>query len=204
VFNYGQADAEMTENAFESLRQAGIYGEAELADPERVANIKAELMTLIADKSIESEKAVNRFTLLIEKIRDVEKVQDPEKRQRERRHVDQLMTFSSKAVFGEAGGLEKMTAWAASEKDVESLRADIEDWVGEQIQKAREKEKGQKDLREQLIELHVRVWYYQQEIARLGKLGGQQEARIVQLEKERDRAEKERRAILDVRKNLGG
>lgn len=202
VFNYGVADTEMAEQAFESLKEAGLYDEAELSDPERVANLKADVMTVIADKSIESEKAVNRFSLLLEKMQLVEKTTDPARKERLQRQVSQLTVFSSKAVFAEAGGGAQLGIWAASGESVEDLRPQIEDWVAERIQENREKDKGQKDLREQLVEIHVRVWHYQQEIARLSGMGEKQATRIELLEKERDQAKKERQELLDVRKKL--
>lgn len=163
VFNYGTADHGVMEAAFEDMKEAGLIPEDDLTDPDRVNNIKAEILTTIADKGIEHEKAVDRFLLLIEGLRSEEYAAGGDRTTQ----VDQQITFSNKAIFAEAGGEEELRQWAKSEKSPDELKQDIQEWVE---QRSLEKEQGDQEKRDkmnEIIEARGQIRFYQAEIRQL-------------------------------------
>ncbi|TAN34744.1 diguanylate cyclase, partial [Patescibacteria group bacterium] len=162
VFNYGGADMETAEAVFSDLQKAGKFADADLEDQGWVANKKAEIMTIIADKSIEEQKAIGRFQMLVEAKNDSAYDTDPARKVQ----VDNLVAFSNKALFAEKGGGDFLTLIAerqkaemaeankipdkqAREKAVgeirEATKKSIEEKVAEYIKETREQEDRKAD-----------------------------------------------------------
>lgn len=200
VFNYGTADTAAANDVFESLKEAGKYSDAELSDPDRVANIKAEIMTTIADKAIEEEKAVNRFLMLVDGLRDPKYDADPARKTQ----VEMLISFSNKAIFAEAGGGQFLRSLAESGKDEGVLRKEIEGWVAERIKDAQEKEGRKADLLSELVEVHGKIRFYERALADSRHETDEARTRNVKLTAELAKAREERDKLVDVRRTLSG
>lgn len=207
VFNVGTADSTAAKEIFESLKAKGRYSEEELADPDRVANIQAEIQTLLADKGVEAEKAVDRFLLLVAKMRE-EGYRTPDSRpgdappsEREIQ-VDSMISFSNKAIFAEKGGGDFLARLAKSDKDVLSLRPEVIKWVQEKMQAAESGEGRKLELLDTLVEMHAKVEYYKRELSRLEAEAGAKDDEIAQLRAGKVQAEKDRDALVGARKKL--
>lgn len=207
VFNYGSADTKLVDELMESLIETGVYSEEDLKDPARVKNIKAELMTLVADKGIEQEKAVGRFMMLVDGLRDPEY----ETSERRKEQIDNMITFSNKAIFSEKGGAEFLKKWAESDDDEVTIRAEVEEWVRERIKDRAIEEKKHTELKDQLAEVHVRVWSAERKIRHLEtaleEKTEENEHLVVQLErlrKEKEAAEKDKADIIRLRGKVEG
>lgn len=200
VFNYGTADKAMTEDVFESLKEAGKYSADDLADPDRVANIKAELMTVIADRAIEEEKAVNRFLLLVDGLRDPKYATDEARKTQ----VEMMISFSNKALFAEAGGGKFLRLLAESGKDEAAMEAEIKEWVAERIKESHEKEGQKADLLNQLVEVHGKIRYYERALSEARHETADALQRNEKLAAELAKAQEERQQLIEVRKTLSG
>jgi GGDEF domain-containing protein len=197
VFNAGYCDRGMMEE---------VYGEMEKADalPDRVRsddaardNQKAEIMAKVADAGIEADKAVSRFSQLVFELRSPEYFDDPLRRSQ----VDSLIDFSSKAVYGELGGVDflKVLAHDRSVDGVE-LEQRIRDFVGDKMREARESGASHRELVDRLIETQGRVRWLEGEVRRLEALAAGQGAEIGWLKQKISKLEDERRAIVEGRK----
>lgn len=205
VFNYGNADIEMLDRVFETMKEAGAYTEEDLADEAQVANVKAELMTLIADKGVEHEKAAGRFEMLIRGLRDPAYGTDAARKEQ----IDNMVTFSAKAIFAEKNGKEMLEGWAASGLSMEELRPKIEKWVEARVEERVEKEKDHAELRDRVVEVHAKLTAAEQQVQ---ELTAQIEAaaeenqelrdRLAAAERQRKMAEDEKRAIIEARGKL--
>ncbi|HTM68978.1 MAG TPA: diguanylate cyclase [Candidatus Binatia bacterium] len=198
VFNYGVSDNKMAEDVYKSLAEAGKFGAGELADPDAVANAKAEIMTVIADKAIEEEKAINRFMQLIGELRKPAYEADPAKKVQ----VDNLIAFSNKALFAEAGGGMFLRSLAESGKDDKTMRGEIETWVAERIKDNHEKEGQKADLLSQLVEVHGKIRYYERALSEARHETADAKQRNEKLQAELDKAREERQQLIDIRKTL--
>jgi GGDEF domain-containing protein len=201
VFNYGSADTATAEQVFKDLEAAGKITPDELADPDRVANIKAEIMTMIADKAIEEEKAVNRFLMLIDSLRDPNYGSRSPARTTQ---VDNLINFSNKAIFAEAGGGEFLQRLAASEMGEQELRKEVQSWVAERVQEGREKEGRKEDLLSQLIELHGDIKFFERKLSKMRHENDEEKRRADSYLVELKKAREERQKLIDVRRTLSG
>jgi GGDEF domain-containing protein len=178
-FNYGATDSGQLTEALDLLEERGALKEGERED----LNRQAEIMTQIADKMIETQKAVQRFELLIRQLED-DRYWTEEGDEDYKQHADKLVEFSDKGIFGERGGRDKLKDWTErrrSGEDSLAIRQEIMVWVGEQIAGNREQGKEKQDLQEQLIEQMVRDAYRQQfeqfaEQERQAEQAAQQEA----------------------------
>ncbi len=200
VFNYGVSDNKMAEDVFRSLLEAGKYDAVEAADADLAANAKAEIMTIVADKAIEEEKGVNRFMMLIAELRDPKYATDNAKKIQ----VDNLIAFSNKALFAEAGGATYLRALAESGKDGETMRKEIESWVAERIQENHEKEGAKQDLLSQLVEVHGKIRYYERALSEARHETADAKQRNEKLTAGLAKAQAERQQLIDVRKTLSG
>lgn len=198
VFNYGVSDNKMAEEVYKSLAEAGKFSPEDMADPDEVANDKAEIMTIIADKAIEEEKAVNRFMMLVEKLRDPQYDADPAKKVQ----VENLIAFSNKALFAEAGGGIFLRSLAESGKDEKTMRAETEAWVAERIKDNHEKEGQKADLLSQLVEVHGKIRYYERALAEARHENTETKQRNEKLQTELAKAQEERQKLVDIRKTL--
>ncbi len=198
VFNYGVSDNAMAEEVYKSLVEAGKFGAAEAADPDFAANAKAEIMTAIADKAIEEDKAVNRFMQLIGELRDPKYGADPAKKIQ----VDNLIAFSNKALFAEAGGGTYLRALAESGKDERTMREEIESWVAERIKDNHEKEGQKADLLSQLVEVHGKIRYYERALSEARHESAEAKQRNESLAAELAKARDERQKLIEIRKTL--
>lgn len=202
VFNYGSADTKIVDELLESFVESGMYTEEDLKDPDRMKNIKAELMTLVADKGIEQEKAVGRFMMLIDGLRG----EDYKKSEQRKEQIDNMITFSNKALFVEKGGVDFLRKWAESEDDIATVRAEVEEWVRDRVKGRAVEERKHTELKDQLAEVHVRVWSAERKIQRLEtaleEKTEQNEHLVAQLEimrKEKKIAEKDKAEIIRLR-----
>lgn len=126
-FNYGVADTTMAEKAYGDLLELGLIPEG--GD---TANLKAELMTLIADKAIEGQKAADRIELLVLKMLEAKQNGD----QAGLKHAEGLLAYSKKAIRGEIGGeafIRDLVAGKDAPEDPVAhtrwLRERIGDWL---------------------------------------------------------------------------
>lgn len=198
VFNYGAADGLLAESVFEDLARAGELTAEELADPDRVAEVKAEAMTVAADKAIEEQKAINRFMMLAEALRDPTYGTDPARKIQ----VDNLIVFSNKALFAEAGGDTYLRALAESGKDKLTMQQEVKSWVAERIKDSREKDGRKADLLSELVEVHGKIRYYERALSEARHEAADAKARNEQLAAALKRARDEREKLIRIRKTL--
>ncbi|MEA3249014.1 MAG: diguanylate cyclase [Patescibacteria group bacterium] len=193
VFNSGFSDSAAAESVFSDLEAKNAFTENDLADSGYVRNKKAELMTMIADKGIVAEKAVGRFNLLIERMRDqryetteerlkevksdmptstvmpdnqtlVDKMDLDDEMKRFWTQTEQMTTYSGKAIFTEDGGANLLRVWAESGRSIEELQNEIETFVEQGIEEAESAEKSSRGLRDRLIEIHARADYFEKKV----------------------------------------
>jgi hypothetical protein len=194
VFNAGTADSNIASDVFNTLvERGGAYPKDRLDDPDEVANIKAELMTMIADMGIEQRKAVGRFSLLIDAVRDPH---------RSPKQVRDLRDFSAKAIFAENGGKEFLDRMIATGKPSEALQEEISAWVKEKSLEARKKEGGRTELLSQLVEIHGKIAYYARALNESRAHTEEQRRKYERDHAELLKARAERQALIDVRKTL--
>lgn len=197
VFNCGVSDTAMTERVYADLVAAGAYTERDLNDPDRVLNEKANLMTVIADKGVERPKAVERLELLINSFNDPAYDTDPARKQQ----VDGIALRSEKAIFG-LPGKEFLRQMLATGKTAEELRPQLEAFVDAQLEKVPEQKNRKNGLTAKLIELHGDLSYYKQAYEQATRAEVVTSMELERLKAEVQRVEKERQALIDVRKAL--
>lgn len=187
-FNVGTSHHQDTAALESQVTELGLPLHGEPGSKDRFNHL-AEYAIRFADKEIEITKAMDRYELLIGLI--VERgEQDP--------HVEQMLTYSQKAIFGKEGeALIKEWAKALSADPTAagtiSKAANVE--LLEFTLKMKEKELLQKNERDQAIERrienHIRVQYLDRRIKQL-------EERLVELEQKiadvQAMSEKERKA----------
>ena len=194
-FNYGLSDRAMLDELHGLAVREGKYSEEELADPDRVRNAKAELMTKAADVGIEYNKAYSRFMLLIERLREPAYASDPARR----KQVDAMVSFSNKALFAELGGADKLRALAAGGLEGEALEEEILDYVVDKVAETREREKGQKDVLDLLLAAQVKVAFLTDRLKDLEGVVGAKEHKIAELQGSLRKAEEEKRQLIEAR-----
>jgi GGDEF domain-containing protein len=199
VFNAGYSDMKIAEDVFESLKEAGVYTQEQLTDPDELANVKAELMTVVADKSIETDKAVNRFMMLAEARKDPRYESDPARN----KQVTALIEFSKKALFAEAGGNDFLESLVASEKDPQEMRKDVEAWVATRVEAAHEQQNKKESLLGDLIKLHGKISFFESALAKSQKEQQETSAENGRLKADLEKLRAERQALIEVRKTLG-
>ncbi len=195
AFNYGRSDRRMLEDLHGLAVRDGKYSPDELADPARVSNAKAELMTQAADVGIEYNKAFSRFELLIGELRSPEYASSEKRRMQ----VESMITFSGKAIFAEAGGKEKLMALAGSELEGDALDEQIIDFVLEKVTEARAKESGKKEVLDALLAAQVKVAFLTDRLKDMEGIVDMQEHRIAKLQESLRKAEDERRKAIEAR-----
>jgi diguanylate cyclase (GGDEF)-like protein len=205
VFNYGCADSQLAEDIFADMIAAGMFTEKELGDRDLIANAKADIITIAADKGIEEQKAVGRFEMLIERLRDSTCRTDPKCAMQ----TEQMIAFSQKALFGDRGGDALLRAWAESGKSLEDLHAEIEEWAVQQQERATSEKGRSRDLMTELIDAHAKIRYYErklreteQENEGLARENVELRTKVERLKEEKARAEEDRRRVIETRKGL--
>lgn len=172
-FNVGTSHAEST-NALETkVLELGLPLHGEPGTKDRFNHL-AEYAIRFADKEIEITKALDRYQLLIRLI-----IQ----RGPEDAHVQQMLAYSQKAIFGKAG--EAMVLeWAkvlenAQPSEITAINKAAQLELLEFTLKMKDKELEQKNERdravERRIENHIRSQYLEQRIEQL-------QARLTELE----------------------
>lgn len=197
VFNYGYADRALVDAIWDDMVRAEVVPDDVLQSATKVANRKAELMTVAADVSLEGAKSVNRFMLLVNELRD-ESYGDPVRRAQ----VESLVDYSKKSIFSERGGLAMLRAWAASDRSPIDLLPEVERFVTGEIAAARGREEAVRSVRDQLVEAHVKIRYLETEIMRLRGSEILHERKIDQLESRLRTAQEERQKIIELRGRL--
>ncbi len=196
VFNTGSCDKKQLDAVMSDLVAAGRYTAEELADPERGPNIKAEVMTKIADTALESEKAVRRFEQLIREMRDPAYASDPKRKLQ----VDSLASFSNKAIFAEKGGRELLLELAANTglPDAEADRR-IREFVAEKVNESHDIADGKRDLLDRMVEVHSKIRDLSSELNRVQAESESRGAEIIKLRSRLQTAEKERRMLIETK-----
>jgi GGDEF domain-containing protein len=202
-FNYGICNRSLMEKVFADLKEVGYYDEGVLEGAERTANAQAELMTVIADKSLEEQKARDRFALLVEKLRDPAYGSDATRRSQ----VDSLVSFSAKGIFSEQGGAEflKLVAEDSSligNQPGEPLNETIREFVQEKIRERSVTERERRDRMDQLVDLHVQIHRLSERLDEMESRSDLQAHEIGRLRRELDAAHEERRRILESRRSV--
>jgi len=195
AFNYGRADRKMLEDLHGLAVRDGKYSADELADPSRVSNAKAELMTQAADVGIEYNKAYSRFELLIAEMRSPEYAASPERRTQ----VDAMVTFSGKAIFAELGGKAKLEALANSGLEGDALDEQIIDFVLDKVAETRAKDSGKKEVLDALLAAQVKVEFLTDRLKDMEGVVDMQQHRIVKLQESLRKAEEEKRQAIEAR-----
>jgi len=160
-FNYGATDTARLDEAMSMLEEAGYLEEGERDN----LDLRADIMTTIADKMIETQKAVKRFGLLLKQLDD-DRYWSDEGDEDYKKHCDKLIEFSDKGIFGESGGRDKLMAWSkelrsGSSKE-EEVRYEIMEWVGERIAESRDDSDTKKSAEDLVVEQMVRESYRKQ------------------------------------------
>ena len=92
----------------------------------------------------------------------------------------QMAVYSGKAIFAEDGGANLLRAWAESGRPIVELRDEIDTFVEQCIEEAEGADKESRDLRDRLVEVHIRADYYERKVwdmeERLLKAGGENRA----------------------------
>lgn len=198
-FNYGLSDGAMLGELYRTAESGGKFSEEELEDPKRVGNIKAEMMTKAADVGIEYNKAYSRFMLLLEELRSEEYASDPARK----KQVDALVGFSNKAIFAELGGAQKLRELAEDRTlDEETLEEAVLDYVLDKVSETRAAEKGKQERLDDLLAAQVRIAFLKDRLKEVEQMVGDRERKIASLQASLDRAEEERRKLVDVRGKL--
>ncbi len=196
VFNTGACDKKQLDAVMSDLVAAGRYTAEDLADPERGPNIKAEVMTKIADVGLESEKAVRRFEQMIRELRDPAYAKDPQRKLQ----VDSLINFSNKAIFAEKGGKELLTELAgAAELSDEEVDRRIREFVADKVEESHDVKDGKRDLLDRMVEVHTKIRDLSSELHRAQAESEARGAEIVSLRSRLQVAEKERRQLIETR-----
>jgi len=196
AFNYGRADRKMLEDLHGLAVRDGKYSPDELADPSRVSNAKAELMTKAADVGIEYNKAYSRFMLLLKEMRKPDYEADPART----KQVEAMITFSSKALFGPEG-VEELRALhkdASLELDGDALDEKVIDFVLRKVAEARAQESGKKEVLDALLAAQVKVEFLTDRLVAMKSIVDIQQHRIDKLETSLKKAEEERRMAIDA------
>ncbi|MFA6603726.1 MAG: diguanylate cyclase [Patescibacteria group bacterium] len=195
-FNTGSCDTAFMEQVFEDLATAGRLDKAELEDdPERLWNVKADLMTKIADMDIEQEKAVSRFKLLIGERRDPAYQADALFKSQ----VDARTDFSKKAIFAEQGGKDKLDAWVESGRSFEDLESEIRAYVDRQAETAHNVWDNKRELVDRMIEVHAKIRDLEQELGSVRQESSAKDAKIINLAARLEQANRERELLISTR-----
>lgn len=199
VFNYGMADRAMLDELYALAVKEGKYTPEDLADPARVRNAKAELMTKAADVGIEYNKAFTRFLQLIGELRSPEYAESPARR----KQVDALVSFSGKALFAELGGVDRLRTLAADRSiEGEALAERVMDYVIAKAEESRMKEGGRRDMVDLLLAAQVKASFLSERLKDMEALAGAQQHQIDGLRTSLQRAEEEKRQIIDLQSGL--
>jgi GGDEF domain-containing protein len=202
VFNIGIGDDEMATEVYADLLRAGAYTgekELELANPKNRANLKAEIMTKIADTAVARDKAVDRFGMLIAELRSPEYA-DPEKK----KQIDSLIAFSNKAIFAELGGSAALRLFAEeSGISSEELAGQIRRFAENRLEFSGTLLDRKRELADQLVELHAEIGHLNGRLTEAQKDNALQGDELKRLRDRLEQAERERKKIIDVRKEVG-
>jgi len=192
-FNYGACDRELFEAVHDDLVTMGH----ESSDLD--ANRQAELMTLIADRSIEEEKAVDRFQLLIRELRTPAYADDPNRKSQ----VDALVAYSQKAIFSETGGGSELKRIAENlELQGAELDEEVRDAVAKHIELRRQAEEGKDALLDRLTDLHVQIKNLSDRLTDMEIANADQTQTIAKLRERLEKAEADRQEILNLKSDL--
>jgi GGDEF domain-containing protein len=213
-FNYGLCDRQLLGDVYADLKAAGYYGEDDdgLTEAEEL-NRRAALMTVIADRGIEEQKAVDRFVFIVEQLRDERHRQNPARREQ----VKALIRYSEKALLtegrpGEAAERSEQAQPSPAERLVHELAAlplagpDLErhvrELVAEKIEAKRQREAGKAELMDQLIDLRVQISQLRGRLADLERDAAAERSQIAVLRERLAKTDAERTALIEARRQL--
>ncbi len=202
-FNYGTADTSVAERAYADLVARGLIAE----DGAGVANRKAEIMTLIADKAIEEQKAADRMELLASKMKTAKDAGDTAGMA----HAEALLAYSMKAIRGEAGGADFLRTLVHGDEAPKDGAAwskwaheRIAAWAAERPASPESVQETKRDhLIDALVEKYGRIAYYERLLRQEREHNKDLDQENSALRKKIAALEKEREQLLDVRKELG-
>ena len=163
-------------------------------------NFQAELMTKIADKGVTVKKAADRFTLLLQRMFTDEYAEN----ETYQNQTNALLTYSTKAIFGDAGQrqLARFLNEIQNPKDINALRQKIENFVVDAMTNEDENEKARSGFIDQLIDLHVQIYYLQATVQSLENQAGLNGVTITRLQEKLTAARQEREKLLAARQEL--
>ncbi|HVM90845.1 MAG TPA: GGDEF domain-containing protein [Verrucomicrobiae bacterium] len=160
------------------------------ADTENVENARAEHLLKVADKVLGFQKSSNRLLLMLERMKalqDARAAQAPEDQIRvQEEHLKQLLAFSDKAIFGQAGR-DMLKEWEARLKDgeaPEALDQDVHEFVWQKMEESFQEDIVERGDLEASVEYAVRIEYLRDRVRTLegrlevmGKTGENERAR---------------------------
>lgn len=197
AFNFGGCDRELLDDVYADLCEAGHYADLEEGSVEDL-NARAELMTVIAEKSVEGEKARDRFRILIRELRSPEYAANPIQHAR----VESLMLFSNKAVFAEIGGDEAVRRLAEGDLEGEALDEAVAAEVNRLAEKDRLAKESRRDLVDHFVDLHVQIKHLSDRLAEAERETETKSHVIADLRARLEKVNAERRAVLGIRGDL--
>lgn len=204
VFNNGECDRKTAEEVFNDLVKVRLESNEitpeQLQDEQFVAEMKAEIMTTVADVGIETEKAVSRFQQLIKEMQDPAYTQDPQRR----KQVKSLIGFSNKAIFKEKGGdvfLEEMAA--ATDLSPVEQEARIREFVDKRVEMAHDLQDEKRQMLDRLVDAHTKIRRLKDKLGKAKRDYGEKSAQVTNLEQRLKVVEGERQQLIEVRRALG-
>ena len=190
------------------------------ASSENVTNSRAEHLLKVADKVMGFQKAASRFQLMLERMKALQESRSKgapdEDIHLQEEHLKQLMAFSDKAMFGQAGRdmLKEWGARLADGETLEQLDQDVHDFVWEHMEETFQQEVVERGDLESAVEYAVRIEYLGERVrtleSRLEKLGKTDESQrkraehdVSRLKEKLSSAEEDLEKMKTLRASLG-
>jgi GGDEF domain-containing protein len=162
------------------------------ANTENVNNARAEHLLKVADKVQGFHKGANRLLLMLERMKSLQDLRasngPAEEIRLQEEHLKQLLAFSDKAIFGQAGR-DMLKEWEARLKDgemPEALDQDVHEFVWEKMEQGFQEDVVERGDLEASVEYAVRIEYLRDRVrtleARLAGMGRADEAERVRRE----------------------
>jgi diguanylate cyclase (GGDEF)-like protein len=201
VFNSGIAELKDFNEILNDLRRTGELDKILLKQGIIESEFKAELLVKLADASLTREKAVSRFRILLDLMRD------PAYRDEGSAHhlrAESIIRYSQKSIFGAQGGDALLRSLFARYDDLapEEMDAEIEAFVSDRSEKVAQIVASEKDLTDQLIELHTVRNRLLNEVERLADELGTEHERVLDLQVRLKEAEQARADLVAARTQI--
>jgi len=197
VFNIGNADTRMAAGLMNDLRDAGKLAPLLESRGWTESELAADLVVKLADAGVNVAKGADRLRLLIDRMSHPDYANKDSTRHRQ---VEALIRFSQKAIYSDLGGDAALRFFAegAAEEDPKVLKAQIERFVADRVERAATLEDGKQELMDTLIELHATIGRLKREIGRAAK----DRERLAELQVRYEEAERARVGLVGARETL--